>query len=541
MKRLLSITMAVFLVVSTLAGCAKPAKEASAPAQSEKTVTQEEKKTEAAKTEAKSDEVVEVSWAHYNNSEWGKDKIGEVLLNDLKVSIKPVPYSNSDWKDKVKLWASQDELPNVFRTMGVYDADTFFQFINNGIIRDIPEEMLKARPNLWAMLEANPVYKEFKVDGKIYSLPHVYWRTQEEDWKGGVSWIRKDWLNALGLQVPKTLDEWTNMMDAFANKDPDGNGKKDTFGITYFREEIPTFIFSAHGAYIEEWVEEDGKWIHGTYSKHANEAVKYSKMLFDKGILDPEYVVQKEVGQVLDKFVTGKAGTMVYGTMPNEVKLVYEHFEAANPGKKAEDCLEIILYPESIDGTVKNSAAFNWFSDIEFSAKTTDEQLEKILDVFEWSLTEEGDRITRYGFEGEDYKMENGKPVSILPKKADGTQTLIAEKYPTAEIGLYYCQKSTEQFQDAVIEDRYLKVSLAAKELYKGTGLENTINWKAKFMYTPTKSKLNPLAPFRVETNKMIISGKDLDIDAEIAKFWKNFDIEYDAFKAFDELTEAMK
>jgi putative aldouronate transport system substrate-binding protein len=425
--------------------------------------------------------------------------------------------------------------------MGVYDADTFYQFIDNGLVRDIPEEMLMSRPNIKQMLEYNPVYKEFMVDGKIYSLPHTYWRTQEEDWKGGVTWARKDWREKLGLDVPKTLEDWTEMMDAFANQDPDGNGKKDTYGITYFKEEIPTFIFNAHGAYIEEWVEEDGKWVHGTYTQNAHEAVKYSKDLFDRGILDPEYVVMKEVGQVLDKFVTGKAGVMVYGTMPNEIKDVYEHFETANPGQKADDCLEILLYPTSPDGTVKNSAAFNWFSDVEFSADTTDEQLNKILDIFDWTLSEEGDRITRYGFEGEDYKIENGKVVSLLGKNEDGTDKTIVQKYPTSDIGLYYCQKSTEQFMESTVEQKYVDLSFAAKEMYKGTGLENTINWKAKFIYTPAKSKLNPLAAFRIAANKLIISGQDVDVDAELDNFWNEFDKEYEAFKAFDELTEAMK
>lgn len=529
MKKVTSLMLCATLAISIFASCSKTPDSTSAPGS---------KSTTSGTSTSK---VVEFSLADYNNSEWGNDAVSDYMLEKLGVKITPMPFSRSDYKDKVKLWASQDELPNVFRTMGIYDADTFYQFIDNGLIRDIPVEMLQSRPNLWAALEANPVYKEFLVDGKIYSLPHIYWRTQGEDWKGGVTWARKDWREKLNIPVPKTLEEWTVMMDAFANKDPDGNSKKDTFGITYFKEEVPTFIFNAHGAYIEEWVEEDGRWVHGTYTKNANEAVKYAKNLFDKGILDPEYVVMKEVGQVLDKFVTGKAGVMVYGTMPTEIQTVYEHFEAANPGLKAEDCLEILLYPESPDGTVKNSAAFNWFSDVEISSKTTDEQLEKILDVFDWTLSQDGDYITRHGFEGVDYKMENGKPVSLLEKNADGTQMTVSQKYPTAEIGYYYCQKSTEQFLEASVDQKYVDLSLAAKEMYNGTGLENTIDWKAKFMYTPAKSKLNPLSAFRVASNKLIVSGKADDVDKELEKFWQQFDIEYNSTIAFDELTAAMK
>lgn len=489
---------------------------------------------------AETGKVVEFTIADYNNSEWGNDPIYAYIEENLGAHMVPVPFSRSDWKDKVKLWASQDELPNVFRTMGIYDADTYFQFINNGLVRDIPEEMLMSRPHIKQMLEDNPVYKEFMVDGKIYSLPHTYWRTQAEDWKGGVTWGRKDWREKLGLAVPETLDDWTILMDAFANQDPDGNGVKDTFGLTYYKEEIPAFLFLAHGAYIEEWVEVDGRWVHGTYTQEANDTIKYCKDLFNRGILDPEYVVMKEIGQVLDKFVTGKAGIMCHGTMPNEIASVYEKFEAANPGLRAEDCLEILLYPESPDGTVKNSAAFNWFSDIEFSGKTTDEQLEKILDVLDWTLSLEGDRMTRHGLEGVDYTLEGNKVVSLLGTNPDGSKMTIEQKYPTAAIGLYYCQKSTEQFDEATVDEKYVEMSTAARAMFAGTGLENTINLRAKFIYSPIKSQLNPLPAFRVATNKLIISGKDEDVDAAIANFWKEFDIEYDAFQAFDDLTAEM-
>ncbi|MBO9608840.1 MAG: extracellular solute-binding protein [Paenibacillaceae bacterium] len=45
-------------------------------------------------------------------------------------------------------------------------------------------------------------------------------------------YVRKDWLDKLGLQPPKTIDDVIKIAIAFANDDPDGNGKKDTFGLS---------------------------------------------------------------------------------------------------------------------------------------------------------------------------------------------------------------------------------------------------------------------------------------------------------------------
>ena len=39
-------------------------------------------------------------------------------------------------------------------------------------------------------------------------------------------YIRKDWLEKLGLEEPKTVDELYNVLVTFRDKDPNGNGKK---------------------------------------------------------------------------------------------------------------------------------------------------------------------------------------------------------------------------------------------------------------------------------------------------------------------------
>jgi putative aldouronate transport system substrate-binding protein len=46
--------------------------------------------------------------------------------------------------------------------------------------------------------------------------------------------IRKDWLTKLGLKEPTTLDEMLAVAQAFTDKDPDGNGKADTYGVGGF-------------------------------------------------------------------------------------------------------------------------------------------------------------------------------------------------------------------------------------------------------------------------------------------------------------------
>lgn len=62
-------------------------------------------------------------------------------------------------------------------------------------------------------------------DGKQYAVAHSIY-----DLNNWGAYYRKDYLDKVGLKVPETLDEYTEVLRAFTTKDPDGNGKADTFG-----------------------------------------------------------------------------------------------------------------------------------------------------------------------------------------------------------------------------------------------------------------------------------------------------------------------
>ena len=64
-------------------------------------------------------------------------------------------------------------------------------------------------------------------DGKTYGLTNGF--TYHDTCQ--MIWIRADWLKKLGLETPKTLADLENIMDAFVNKDPDGNGANDTYAV----------------------------------------------------------------------------------------------------------------------------------------------------------------------------------------------------------------------------------------------------------------------------------------------------------------------
>ena len=66
----------------------------------------------------------------------------------------------------------------------------------------------------------------FTVDGKMIGI----YRGRELG-RNGMSY-RQDWADKVGItKAPETIDEFYDMIYKFTYNDPDGNGKRDTFGI----------------------------------------------------------------------------------------------------------------------------------------------------------------------------------------------------------------------------------------------------------------------------------------------------------------------
>ncbi|MBO9600695.1 MAG: extracellular solute-binding protein, partial [Cohnella sp.] len=64
-------------------------------------------------------------------------------------------------------------------------------------------------------------------DGKLMAIPQV----EPSIERSMFVWIRTDWLEKLSMQPPKTMADVLAISKAFTEQDPDGNNKKDTYGL----------------------------------------------------------------------------------------------------------------------------------------------------------------------------------------------------------------------------------------------------------------------------------------------------------------------
>lgn len=158
-------------------------------------------------------------------------------------------------------------------------------------------------------------------DGKIMAIPN------SQAGADGVHnlWIRKDWLDKLGLEPPKTVEDLKAVAKAFVEQDPDGNGSDDKIGLAgpdtsnklyaNFLESTNNLygfdgIFSALHAYPGYWIEgDDGQPVYGSILPETKEALAVLRDMYSEGLIDPEMGVREDSGESI---ISGNTG-MFFG------------------------------------------------------------------------------------------------------------------------------------------------------------------------------------------------------------------------------------
>lgn len=138
---------------------------------------------------------------------------------------------NSTYQERKNVMINSGSLPDIIKDgMSVLEVARYGQ---EGLLIETGELQEKYCPQLMHFYDINPVMKAAATmpDGKIYSFP--YW--------GGAPWfgiyrmgvVNTDWLKAVDMEIPTSLEELKEVLIAFRDEDPNGNGKKDEIPLSW--------------------------------------------------------------------------------------------------------------------------------------------------------------------------------------------------------------------------------------------------------------------------------------------------------------------
>jgi len=221
------------------------------------------------------------------------------LQEATNVSIKWNNIPGDGYQEKKNLLLASGDLPDAFYASGFTDQD-LMQHGQSGTIIPLEDLIDKYAPNLKKLFEERPELKQIVTapDGHIYSLP----RAEEMDLVGmpNIMFINQTWLDKLGLEMPTTLEEYHDVLKAFKEKDPNGNGKQDEIGLTFWfngwcgNEGDLIGLFGLPDAPFEadHRIVRDGKVIYAATQPEFKEAIAYYHQWVKEGLIDPEVVTQ---------------------------------------------------------------------------------------------------------------------------------------------------------------------------------------------------------------------------------------------------------
>ncbi|MBD0379802.1 extracellular solute-binding protein [Paenibacillus sedimenti] len=320
------------------------------------------------------------------------------IIKRTGIDFQPITVEGGEIQNKLNVMIASGDMPDIIQ----FDSVKLKELVDNKVIIPL-DELLQQHGK--SILDNKKAYfgKNATLDGKVYALPMGLGYPS-------VLALRKDWLSKVAMNLPTTLDEYYNVLKAFVEKDPDGNGKNDTLGLGATLEQTITLnhIFAAYGVAFgipgrPQYV--NGELLPTPLQPGYLDAVKFLNKLYKEGLLDPDFPTIPAM-KSFEKLWNGTIGVYDFtpvGTSNNWVSRYKD--------PKPEWAFTVLKGPQGKGGTARVIRDTGTFFGITRASKHPEEAM-KLLNFLN---SEEGDKLTYLGIEGKHYTMKDGKVEWIPP------------------------------------------------------------------------------------------------------------------------------
>lgn len=269
-----------------------------------------------------------ISNGDYPEGESAKDNLWVRFCKEyLNIELECVnSFNETDMYTQIQLAASTDSLPDFFWH---YDTSQLMSFYESGALADLTSVIDEYASDTFKEVigfNDGSLYDPMNIDGKQIGIPLP---VDMLDFVPLV-YIRKDWMDNLGLKAPNSLQDVIDIATAFVQKDPDGNGKNDTLGIPMegpggFGEATWKLFFNANGAYYDQWIEKDGKLVYSGIQPEVRKALQMMVEAKKNGLFSEDDTTTLE-----EKLNNGLYGVLpgVFHNPSNIMKGNYTNFGA---------------------------------------------------------------------------------------------------------------------------------------------------------------------------------------------------------------------
>ena len=317
------------------------------------------------------------------------------------------------------LIASGDKLPDVIMR-GKIGNDKLAEWGEEGVIIDLKPYLEEYAPNFWKLFQEESTISGAIVaeNGAIYGLPQVIlgaeMRTPTK------LWLNKKAMEKIGMEDPKTLDDFVKVMTAIRDSDWNGNGEADEVTVVASVGNMHNYFYGSFGLRnrgahhdVVDVDPETGKVRVFALSDDYRKYVEFMKMMYS------EKLIYQEI------FTEGDSQASVFGATDRLSCL----FNTIAPGvgeDKVADWYTVNWSLEGPDGYAFHTQTRGAVHSTGNFVITADCPVEKIPLALRWVdyfYSEEGSQLCLVGVKGEDWDEDadgnRGWTEAALAKRTD--------------------------------------------------------------------------------------------------------------------------
>ncbi|ULL16149.1 extracellular solute-binding protein [Paenibacillus sp. H1-7] len=318
------------------------------------------------------------------------NKLTKVIREKSGLNVKYESLPKDNPSQKVSIVLASGDVPDLMRINGKSD---YFKLAKQGAFEPLDELIAKYIPNV-SQMNSKEVLDATRYEGKIYGLPH---RVAQKVGAGILS--RSDMMQELGIQEPKTMDEFYAAMKTIKEK-------KNIAPLTAKASNPGTFLqsflpFAGAFGVGTTTVVKDGKLEFSWVQPEFKEFLATMKKWYDEGLIDQEFSINKDEKE---KMINGTAAFSI--SYWADAMAIDRSIKEKKSGGTIR-FLAPVTGKNGQSGVPEEAVAGGSYWVIPKQAKNKQGAAEYINYIY----GTDADKLLTYGIEGQDYKVENGKVI----------------------------------------------------------------------------------------------------------------------------------
>lgn len=351
-----------------------------------------------------------------DSSYWAK-WIADKVLKDINVQIKWVSIARPNpqgTKDAFNLLIASGTAPDL---IGEYDQSPgYMAWLGQGVYQEIPVKMLNQYAPNYVKYEGASVIKTGNIQGKQMFLPAKRPIPLDATY---VTMYRQDWMDKLGIAMPRTLDEYYNMLVAFKTKDPGNVGSKivpatlDLNGATVNGSATGNYAFRPSNlSDLEKYMYSDIATPALTWEPE-KKRLQFLNKQYDAGLISPEFMLDTDSSKARSAFMNGNAG--VWGEyIPQDAGYIAALVKNVPTAK-----LSAAAPLTQVAGKIATSYYYTPAVGLMNGINKNTQNVAEVLKYLDWLSKPENLNMVMWGNEGKTYQVKDGKKQLIAGYTGD--------------------------------------------------------------------------------------------------------------------------